>query len=101
MASRIERASSGAGMNYEGLDTTHMTFDGEVIFRNDYEGGRLSDDDISVAELLTRTGQWIRGDGAAPYPLADACQDHTLSMAIDLAAATGEVVRTEREPWHG
>ncbi|MEU9246196.1 MMPL family transporter [Streptomyces sp. NPDC048385] len=57
VASRIEPPSSGPGMNYEGLDTTHLTFEGAVVFRTGYEGGHVSDDDISVAELRTRRGQ--------------------------------------------
>jgi hypothetical protein len=97
--SRIERAMTGLGMNYEGLDLTHLTFDGRVIFRNAYEGARLSDDDVAVAALLDATGAWARGDGPAPYPLSWACQDHLIGLAITEAAETGRPVTTGHEPW--
>jgi predicted dehydrogenase len=99
VTSRIERATTGIGMNYEGLDLTHLTLDGAVVFRNEFEGARLSDDDISVADLLTRMGQWVRGAGEAPYPLAEACHDHRLNLAIEEAVATGQAVHTESERW--
>ncbi|MEV5966971.1 Gfo/Idh/MocA family oxidoreductase [Kribbella sp. NPDC051952] len=97
--SRIERASTGIGMNYEGLDLTHLTLDGRVVFRNPYEGARLGDDDIAVATLLDRMGTWIQDDGPPPYPLADACQDHLIGMAIKESSETGQPVTTSQEPW--
>ncbi|WP_202878496.1 Gfo/Idh/MocA family protein [Kribbella jejuensis] len=33
-ASRLERGSTGIGMNYDGLDLTHLSLDGRVVFRN-------------------------------------------------------------------
>ncbi|GAA1115242.1 hypothetical protein GCM10009630_10830 [Kribbella jejuensis] len=59
----------------------------------------LSDDDIAVATLLERTGDWIRGDGPPPYPLAEACQDHLIGLAIEESAERGEPVTTTREAW--
>jgi hypothetical protein len=97
--SRLERASTGIGMNYEGLDLTHLTLDGQVMFRNPYEGARLGDDDIAVATLLDRMGTWIQDDGLPPYPLADACQDHLIGMAIKESSETGQPVTTSQEPW--
>ncbi|AMM22502.1 oxidoreductase [Frondihabitans sp. PAMC 28766] len=97
--SRLERAMSGQGMNYEGLDLTHVSFDGRVVFRNEFEGARLMDDDIAVATLLARMGAWIREDGAPPYPLAQGLHDHQIGLAIDEATASGLPVTTTREPW--
>ena len=34
VTSRIERSMTGMGMNYEGLDLTHLSLDGRVVFRN-------------------------------------------------------------------
>ena len=53
---------TGMGMNYEGLDLTHLSLDGRVVFRNEFEGARLSDDDIAVAVLLDRMGAWTRDE---------------------------------------
>jgi hypothetical protein len=99
VTSRIERATTGVGMNYEGLDLTHLTLDGQVVFRNEFEGARLSDDDIGVAVLLDRMGAWVRGQGPGPYPLREACQDHALGLAIEEAAASGQTVVVDEQPW--
>ncbi|MER7245541.1 Gfo/Idh/MocA family oxidoreductase [Kribbella sp. NPDC000426] len=101
VTSRLERVSTGVGMNYEGLDLTHLTFEGRVVFRNPYRGVSLSDDDIAVATLLEKTGDWVRGDGPPPYPLAEACQDHLIGLAIGASAERGESVATTREAWDG
>ena len=100
VTSRIERSMTGIGMNYEGLDFTHLSLDGQVVFRNQYEGGRLSDDDIAVATLLDQMGAWTRGEARPPYPLAEACHDHAIGLAIVEAAASGVRVTVDEQPWH-
>ena len=72
-----------------------------MVYRNPFNGARLSDDDIAVAALLEKTGAWARGDGPAPYPLAEACQDHLISLAIEESIATGRDVTTAIEAWAG
>lgn len=99
MTSRLERATTGMGMNYEGLDLTHISLDGRVVFRNHFEGARLSDDDIGVATLLTQMGAWLRDEADPPYPLAEACHDHLLGLAIGEAAETGQAVRVDGGLW--
>jgi predicted dehydrogenase len=99
VTSRIERAVTGLGMNYEGTDLTALTFEGRVVFRNLFEGGRLSDDDIGTAELLSQTGAWTRGDGDAPYPLAQGMHDHHVGIAMEESVKTGAAVHTGDEPW--
>jgi predicted dehydrogenase len=100
VTSRIERSMTGIGMNYEGLDFTHLTLDGRVVFRNQYEGGRLSDDDIAVATLLDQVGTWTRDEGPPPYPLAEACHAHAIGLAIVEAAASRVAVTVGEQPWH-
>ena len=99
VSSRLERHSSGIGMDFEGLDLTHLTLDGRVLFRNEFEGARLSDDDIGVAVLLDRMGAWVRGEGAAPYPLREGCQDHAVALAIEEALGAGARVSVPVQPW--
>ena len=99
VTSRIERAVTGHGMNYEGTDLTTLTFEGRVVFRNAFEGGRLSDDEIGTAELLAQTGAWTRGEGAAPYPLAEGMHDHHVGIAMEESARTGAPVSTGEEAW--
>ena len=99
LTSRLERSSTGTGMDYQGLDLTHLNFEGRVVWRNDFAGASLTDDELGVAVLLDRTGAWVRDGGTGPYPLREASQDHAIGMAIEEAVASGEAVRVERQPW--
>lgn len=101
LSSTIERRVAGIEQNLDGFDLEHLSLDGEVLFRNDYNGARLSDEDIAVAGLLDATGAWLRGEAGPPYPLADGCHDHLLGLAIEEAARTGETVRVGTEAWAG
>jgi predicted dehydrogenase len=99
VASTISRVRSGVGMNYEGADLQHVTLDGRVLFRNEFEGGRLNDDEIGVAALLSATGAWARDEGEPPYPLAQGMLDHQMGIAIEESATSGRAVTTSPEPW--
>ena len=99
LESDLVRRQLGTDMNFEGFDLDHITFEGDVVYRNAWRGGRLADDEIAIASLLERMCAWVRGVGPAPYPLADGCQDHMLALAMDESLATGAAVRTERQPW--
>jgi predicted dehydrogenase len=99
LESDLVRRQTGLDMNYEGFDLDHITFEGEVVYRNAWRGGRLADDEIAIASLLERMAGWVRNGGPPPYPLAEACQDHMLALAIDESLATGGTVRTTRQPW--
>jgi hypothetical protein len=52
-----------------------------------------------VAAILHDTGRWVRGESPPPYPLAEACQDHLLALAIQESARSGAPVTTAREAW--
>jgi predicted dehydrogenase len=97
--SRLVRRQLGVDLNLEGVELAHVSFDGRVVYRNPFPGARFSDDDLAVATILRDTGRWVRGEGPAPYPLADGCQDHLLGLAIEESARTGTPVTTGREPW--
>jgi hypothetical protein len=97
--SPLVRRQTGIDLNLEGLDLKHISFDGRVLYRNPFAGSGMSDDDIAVADIMARTGAWARDEGAAPYPLAEACQDHLISLAIGESLRTGAPVVTTREPW--
>ena len=58
----------------------------------------MSDDEIAVATSMEQMVRYARG-GPPFYGLADAAQDHYLSLLLHGAAATGEPVRSEPQPW--
>jgi predicted dehydrogenase len=99
VTSPIVYRRTGVDLNLEGNEVIHASFDGRVIWRNAWVGTRLSEDDIAVASHLEAVGQWARGEAPAPYPLAQACQDHAVGLAIEESARTRADVRVEREVW--
>jgi predicted dehydrogenase len=99
VSSELSYRRRGIDLDLEGVDLDFVSFDGRVVYRNGWADTRLSDDDIAVAELLARTGAWARGDGPAPYPLAQGCQDHAIGLAIGESARTGTEVRVARPVW--
>ncbi len=99
IVSPISYRRTGVDMNLEGNDVVSASFEGRTVYRNAWAGTRLSEDDIAVASFLEETGRWARSEGPAPYPLAEACQDHLLALAIEESARTGADVRVGREVW--
>ncbi|WP_043632556.1 Gfo/Idh/MocA family protein [Nonomuraea candida] len=97
--SRLIRRDTGVDLSLEFRDLKHISFDGRVVYRNPFDGCSLSDDDIAVADILARMGAWARQEGPAPYPLAEACQDHLIGLAIGESARSGGPVTTGKEPW--
>jgi predicted dehydrogenase len=97
--SSLVRRQAGLDLNLEGVDLQHISFDGRVVYRNAFAGARFSEDDLAVADLLAGMAAWCRGDGAPPYPLAEACTDHQIALAIGESARTGASVTTTDEGW--
>lgn len=71
---------------------------GEWLWRNPYPEARLADDEVAMAVCLDKMAAYAAG-GPAFYGLPEAAQDCYLSYAVHEAAASGEVVRTEVQPW--
>jgi hypothetical protein len=97
--SALVRRQTGIDLNLEGFDLDHISLNGAVVYRNPYRGHRLAEDDISVATITDRMASWCRDEGPEPYPLAEACQDHLVALAVEESARTGATVRTARVPW--
>jgi predicted dehydrogenase len=97
--SSLARRQTGLVTGLTCLDLEHVSFDGTFVYRNPFAGSGLSDDDVAVADLAERTGAWARDEGPPPYPLAEACQDHLIGLAIGESARTGRPVTTTREAW--
>lgn len=101
LRSDLVRSQLGHDLNLDGYDTEHISFEGEVVYRNPFAGLRLMDEEIAIASILTATAAWARGEGPAPYPLAEACQDHLVALAVEDAAQSGQRTVVEPGPWSG
>jgi len=97
--SPLVRSQLGYELNLDGYDTEHIAFDGEVIYRNPFLGLRLMDEEIAIASMMRAMASWCRDEGPPPYPLADACQDHHVALAVAEAVRTGGPVVAGPEPW--
>jgi predicted dehydrogenase len=97
--SPLVRQQLGYDLHLDGYDTELIAFQGEPVWRNPFLGHRLMDEEIAVGQLLLATARWAADGGPAPYPLARACQDHLLGLAIDTSLASGGTVTTAMEPW--
>ena len=99
VTSHLERYQLGYDLNLDGYDTEHISFDGNVIYKNPFIGHRFMDEEIAIATMMVRMGDWSTGSADSPYPLREACQDHLISLAMDQSIATGESVCTAVEAW--
>jgi predicted dehydrogenase len=97
--SPIVRRQIGYDLDLDGYDTDHLSFEGEILWRNPFLGARFSDEEIAIATIMRRMSAWAAQDGSPPYPLAEACQDHLLGCAIEESVASGGTVHTVWEPW--
>lgn len=97
--SRIERRQAGIDSNLEGHALDTLTVDGAVCWRNPFFPARLSDEEIAIATCLHLMAAWVRGEGPPPYPLAEACQDQLVSLAMAQSRTTDQPVVTTTEPW--
>ena len=95
----LHRRQTGIDGDLEGFDLDTITLGSDVLYRNPFQGARLSDEDIAIATVLDRMSDWVRGAAEPPYPLAQACQDHLLALAIAEAAKESRPVTVGREAW--
>ena len=99
--SPLVRRQTGYDLDLDGFETDHITYEGDVVFRNPYLGRRWNDEEIAIATLLEQMAAWVRGDGPPPYPLAEGAQDHLVALAVEEAVATDAPVTTSVEAWAG
>jgi hypothetical protein len=97
--SKIERYQLGYDLNLDGFDTEHLSFDGQVVFKNPFVGLRFMDEEIAIAQLMLQMADWINGSAQPPYPLSEASQDQLISLAMDESIASGKSVTTQKQDW--
>ena len=66
ISSPLIRRQLGYDLDLDGYDTDHISFNGDIVYRNPYIGLRLADDEIAVASLLSAVAKWCRQE---PGPL--------------------------------
>lgn len=90
----LRRWDVGHEGNLEGYSHRGYLLGDRWVYRNPFEGARLSDDEIAVASVLAGMADHVAG-GAPVYTLADAAHDTLLAMAMDEAARTASTVIVE------
>ncbi len=96
--SKIQRCDLGKYSNLEGYCNRGILLDGEYIYKNPYEGARLSDDEIAIASIFEGMGNYVHG-GNEIYSLENALQDTYLYLLMDEAVNSGKIVNTAVQKW--
>ena len=68
-----------------GLDvtrTTDIALGDQILWTNPHPEMAWNDEEVAIAEFLSRMTSWVRGDGPAPYPLSQALFDARLGVAV-------------------
>jgi hypothetical protein len=93
---RLDTGRSGGPEDYRHLG---ILAGAEWVYRNPFPEAGLSDDEIAGATSLQTMAEHLGGAATGPYAFAQVAQDHYLSLCIEEACASGNVVATARQPW--
>jgi predicted dehydrogenase len=94
----LRRETTGMDGDLEGSFLRRIWLGRDVCFENGFVPARLSDDELAVAEVMSRMVEYV-ASGTEFSGLADASQDHYLALLVDQAAETGGVVMSSTMPW--
>ncbi|MCU1494723.1 MAG: putative dehydrogenase [Acidimicrobiaceae bacterium] len=100
ISEELRREETGLEGDLGGRSLRGISFGDRWSYKNPFPGARLSDDEIAIATCLELMGRYAEG-GPAFYGLADAAQDHYLSLCLHQAATTGDAVHAVTQPWAG
>ncbi len=92
------RRDAGHNDDLRALHHEGITLGEQWIYRNPFAPGRLSDDEIAVATCLQKMSEYVEG-GPDFYSLAQASQDHYLSLLMNEAVESGHAVRSQSQVW--
>ena len=97
---KLEFVRHAAGMdgNLEGNYLKGIQLGDEWVYENPFAPAPLTDDEIAVASCLAKMAEHI-ATGENFYSLAEASQDHYLSLMCAQALKEGTPVQTEAMPW--
>ncbi|MDR6551585.1 Gfo/Idh/MocA family oxidoreductase [Paenibacillus qinlingensis] len=94
----FRRVDTGHNGNLEGYYHQGIIAGEDWVYENPVVPGRLSDDEIAIATSLTRMADYVKG-GPSCYDLAEAMQDHYVSIIMQSAIESGEELTTTTQPW--
>lgn len=94
----LTRRDAGQGGNLEGYFHQGITAGDTWLYRNPFVPVRLSDEEIAIATCLEKMAAYTKG-GSSFYSLAEAAQDHYLSLVMEEALETGKVLRSKTQAW--
>jgi hypothetical protein len=95
---RFERNDAGQAGNLEGYYHKGYSAGGQDWYQNLFAHGRLSDDEIAVATCLGSMRHYLE-TGESFYSLAEASQDHYLSLMMDEATRSGRTLESSNQVW--
>jgi Oxidoreductase family, NAD-binding Rossmann fold len=95
---RFQRHDAGQNGNLEGYYHKGYSAGGTSRYQNPFVPARLSDDEIAVATCLKGMAHYLE-TGESFYSLAEASQDHYLSLMIEEAAETGKELKSSSQVW--
>ena len=98
VAMEFVRRDAGHNDDLRALHHEGITLGEQWIYRNPFAPGRLSDDEIAVATCLQKMGEHVEG-GPEFYSLAEASQDHYLSILMNQTVESGQTVRSQSQVW--
>ena len=95
---QLRRVDAGQTGNLDGHFLQGVLGGEEWLYRNPFPFARLMDDEIAIADCMQKMGEHAKG-GPPFYSLAEACQDHYLSILMGQAAESGQAVKSVVQPW--
>ena len=98
VTARITRDETGLEGDLDGKYLRRLSLGDRVIYENPYRPARLNDDELAIAEMLSRTGHFV-ATGEHSYSFAEGCHDQYLSALMLQVATTGETVVADQLPW--
>jgi Oxidoreductase family, NAD-binding Rossmann fold len=94
----LKRVDAGHDGNLEGYFHQGIFAGDTCLYRNSFSPARLSDEEIAIATCLEKMAVYAEG-GPSFYSLAEAAQDHYLSIMIDQALESQSTIRTKTQLW--
>ena len=98
VAMDLVRRDAGQEDDLRPLHHEGITLGDEWIYRNPFAPARLSDDEIAVATCLQKMSEYVEG-GPDFYGLAEASQDHYLSILMNQTIESGQAVQSQSQIW--